>query len=230
MLLPLGSLANALAIVIGGVVGLSLGARFPERVRVLVFQGLGLAVLLIGVGMALKGERLLLILVSIISGGVVGELLRLEDLFLALGERLRRMVKSSSERFAEGFVAASLIYCIGSMAIVGALDEGLRGDHSVLYTKAILDGFASIALGSTHGFGVLFSAIPVFVYQFGLSLVAGVSKDFFSPAIITDLTGLGGLLITAIGINLLELAVIRIGNLLPSLVLLLVLATFWPWG
>jgi uncharacterized membrane protein YqgA involved in biofilm formation len=151
MLLPLGSLANALAIVVGGAVGLSLGARVPERGRVLVFQGLGLAVLLIGVGMALKGERLLLILVSIITGGVIGELIRLEDLFLALGERLRRMVKSSSERFAEGFVAASLIYCIGSMAIVGALDEGLRNDHSVLYTKAILDGFASIALGSTHG-------------------------------------------------------------------------------
>jgi uncharacterized membrane protein YqgA involved in biofilm formation len=227
MLLPLGSLANALAIIVGGAVGLGLGARFPERVRVLVFQGLGLAVLLIGVRMALAGERQLLILVSIIAGAVIGELMCLEDLFLALGERLRRLVKSSSERFAEGFVAASLIYCIGSMAIVGALDEGLRNDHSVLYTKAILDGFASIALGSTHGFGVLFSAVPVFVYQFGLSLVAGACKDFFSPAMITDLTGLGGLLITAIGVNLLGLASIRIGNLLPSLVLLLVFAAIW---
>ncbi len=160
MVFPLGSVINALAILVGGALGLLLHGRLPEKMRLVVFQGLGLCVLVIGMQMALQGKNTLLVVLSVLIGGIVGELCDLEDRFAGLAGRLKGLIKSSNTRFVEGMVNASLIYCIGAMAILGSFDEGIRGDHSILFTKALLDGFASIALASTYGSGVLFRPCP----------------------------------------------------------------------
>jgi uncharacterized membrane protein YqgA involved in biofilm formation len=225
--LPLGSIVNALAIIVGSVAGLLLGRRYPDRIRSIVFQGLGLAVLLIGMQMALKCQNPLLLIFSLVLGGIIGELIRLDDLFNRVGERLKKSVKSNNDLFTDGFVTAALIYGIGSMAIIGSFDEGLRGDPSILFTKSILDGLTSIALASTYGVGVLFSFIPIFLYQAGLTLFAYQFKDAFSPVLINELTAVGGLLILGIGFNILQFVEIKISNLLPSLVVSVILVTIF---
>lgn len=214
---PTGTLANVAAILAGSFLGLVLHGRMPLRVKTMVFQGLGLCVLVIGLGMALKMQNPVAVVLSVVLGGIVGELLRLEQAFERLAAWLKRAIKSKNETFTDGFVTATLIYCIGSMAILGALDEGLRGDPTILFTKAVLDGFASIALAATYGLGVAFSAIPLFLYQFGITLSAQAVQPFFTEPLLAQLTGTGGVLILGIGVNLLELKRIPLTNLLPAL-------------
>ncbi len=226
MVFPLGSVINALAILVGGSVGLLLHGRLPEKMRLVVFQGLGLCVLVIGMQMALQGRNALLVVLSILIGGILGEAMGLEDRFAGLANSLKGLVRSSNTRFVDGMVNASLIYCIGAMAILGSFDEGIRGDHSILFTKALLDGFASVALASTYGSGVLFSALPVLAYQGLLTVFAGSFQGFFSEHLIAQLTATGGTLILGIGINLLGLTVIRLSSLLPSLVVIVLLSAF----
>ena len=218
MNLPVGTLVNASAIVAGGLLGLLLHGRFPDGVKRLVFQGLGLAVLVIGLQMALKMDRPLVVVFSLMLGGIAGELLRIEERLEALGDTVKALARSSNALFTDGLVTASLIYCVGSMAILGALDEGLRADPTILFTKATLDGFAAIPLASTYGVGVLFSAVPILIYQGSMSLLAGSIRDVATPDLINQITATGGLLIVAIGINLLELTRIKISNFLPALV------------
>lgn len=228
MVFPMGSVMNALAILVGGGVGLLLHGRLPEKMRQVVFQGLGLCVLVIGMQMALQGKNGLLVVLSVLIGGIVGELMRLEDRFAGLASKLKNVVRSSNTRFVDGLVTASLIYCIGAMAILGSFDEGIRGDHSILFTKSLLDGFASIALASTYGSGVLFSALPVLLYQGLLTLFASSFQAYFSDYLIAQLTATGGTLILGIGINLLGLAAIRLSSLLPSVVVIVVLSLLAP--
>lgn len=226
-MLPLGSIVNALAIIGGSLVGCWLQSRFPERIRTIVFQGLGLCVLLIGIQMALKVENILIVIFAVLLGGISGELLRLDTLFARLGDRFKRLIKSDNVKFTDGLITASLIYCIGAMAIIGSLEEGINGDATVLYTKSILDGFASVALAATYGSGVLFSFIPVLVYQGAMTIGASFFQQYFSAMMISQVTACGGLLIIGIGINLLELAEIRLANLLPALVYVVVLTAFF---
>ena len=222
-MLPLGSLVNALAIILGSVIGMLLHNRFPERVRAIVFQGLGLCVLLIGIQMALKVENILILIFSVLLGGILGELLNLEGLFEILAGKLKAVVRSKNAAFTDGLITSSLIFCIGAMAIIGSFDEGIRGDATVLYTKSILDGFASVALASTYGAGVLFSFLPVLLYQGGLTLFAGVFQQYFSPLLIAQLTATGGVLILGIGFTLLDIKRVRLSNLLPALLVVVVL-------
>ncbi|NDV20380.1 DUF554 family protein [Pseudodesulfovibrio sp. JC047] len=226
-MLPLGSIVNALAIIGGSVLGCWLQSRFPERIRTIVFQGLGLSVLLIGIQMALKTENTILVVFAILLGGITGELLRLDTLFERLGNRFKKLIRSKNARFTEGLITASLVYCIGAMAIIGPLEEGIRGDTTVLFTKSILDGFASIAFAASYGSGVLFSFIPVLLYEATLTLGANFFQQYFSDMMIAQITGCGGLLIIGIGINLLELTEIRMANLLPGLVYIVVLTAIF---
>lgn len=227
MVFPLGSVANVVAILLGGTIGLVLRERLPERIQQVVFQGLGLCVLVIGIQMAVQAQNGLLVVLSVLAGGVVGEICGLEERFAGLAGRLKSLLRSKNTRFVEGMVNASLLYCIGAMAIIGSFDEGLRGDHSLLFTKALLDGFASVALASAYGSGVLFSALPVFCYQGLLSVAAGFLQPWFSDYLISQLTATGGTLIIGIGINLLNLTAIRLASLLPSLVVIVVLSLFF---
>ncbi|MBG0791835.1 MAG: DUF554 domain-containing protein [Desulfovibrionaceae bacterium] len=226
-MLPIGSIVNSLAIIGGSLLGCWLQSRFPERIRSIVFQGLGLCVLLIGFKMALKTENILIVIFATLLGGVTGELLRLDTLLERLGNRFKKMVRSKDPKFTDGLVTASLIYCIGAMAIVGSLEEGIRGNPTVLYTKSILDGFGSIVFAATYGVGVLFAFIPVLLYQGTITLGASFFQQYFSDMMIAQITGCGGLLILGIGINLLELTEIRLANLLPSLVYVVVLTFFF---
>jgi len=223
MILPVGSLINAAVIVAGGCIGMLLGNRLPERVRLIVFQGLGLCTLAIGMQMAFKASNPLYMVGSILVGAVIGELIRLEDRITSGGEAVKRLLKSGNTRFTDGFVAATLLFCIGSMAIIGPLEEGLNGDRTIVLTKAMLDFFAAIALGAALGSGVMFSAFPLLIYQGSITLFADSLRPYVSELIKSELTAVGGIMIIGIGINLLEIKKIRLSSLLPALVVVIII-------
>ena len=216
-MIPLGAIINALGITIGSLVGLAFGARLPERVRAIVFQGLGLCVLVIGFKMALLTQNPLIVIFSIVIGSVAGEMIGLEARLIRVGDWLKGRLKSSNPLFTEGMVNASVLFCIGAMAIIGSFDEGLRGDRAVVLSKTIIDSFAALAMASAYGLGVLFSAIPVLIYQGALTLLAGSLQSWLDPATMTELTAVGGTLIIGIGLNMLEITRISLSNMLPAL-------------
>lgn len=173
--------------------------------------------------MALRVDNLLILIFSILIGGILGELFHLETRINNLSDRLKTRLGSKETGFTEGLVTAFLIFCIGSMTIVGALNEGLTGDRSLLLTKSVLDGFTSIALASTFGIGVLFSIVPMLFFQGVLTVFAGLFSSFFSETLMNQLTATGGVLILGIGFNLLEIKQIKVVNLLPSLLVICIL-------
>jgi uncharacterized membrane protein YqgA involved in biofilm formation len=180
---------------------------------------LGLCLIVLGVQMGFKTQNQMALIFSILIGGIVGALLRLEDRFLHGGERLKLALRSKNPQFTEGMVNAAVLFCIGAMAILGSFDEGLRGDRSVIYTKSILDMFAATAMAAAFGGGVLFSAFAVLIYQGTLTLFASSLQAWMTPAIMTEMTAVGGVLILGIGLNLLELTRIPLSNMLPALFL-----------
>ena len=199
----IGTIVNVVAIVIGSLVGLFFARFFTERFRTVIMQGLALSIILIGMSMAVKTTNILIVIGSMVLGGATGELLRIEDRLESLGERLKRRFRSDSATFVTGFVTASLVYCVGAMAVVGSLDEGIRHDPHILLAKSLLDGVASIAFASTLGVGVIFSAISVFVYQGALTILGMLFGALLSETMIAELTASGGLLILGIGLNIL---------------------------
>lgn len=223
----LGVIVNTLAIILGACLG-QVFHRINEQMKTTVIQVLGLAVIFLGIEMAFSGSNFVLILFSLVIGAILGEWLHLEDKLESLGRWLEQKVGQHKGNIAKAFVTTTLIYCVGAMAVVGALNSGLRLDHDVLYTKSLLDGFTAIIFSSTLGIGVIFSAIPVFIYQGALALAATQINMFFTSdlinLIINDLTATGGILIMAIGFNMLELTKIKVGNLLPALVVAIVLS------
>ena len=224
-----GTIVNVIAILLGCSVGFILKSRFPKKIGKVVIQALGLASLLIGAQMALKTNNILLVIFSLVIGGVIGEIIDIEEGLERFGERVKLKFKSNdtSERFVEGFVTASLLYCVGSMAIMGALKEGLSGNPDILYAKSLLDGVTSLAFTAAMGIGVLFSVIPVFLYQGGITLLSRLIKDFLSPEIINEMTAVGGILILGIGFGLLEIRKIKVGNLLPAILVAALLAAIF---
>lgn len=224
-----GTIVNVVAIFLGCSAGFILKSKFPEKIEKIIMQALGLASLLIGMQMAIKADNILLVIFSLVIGGVIGEIINIEADLEKFGERIKRKFKSNntSERFVEGFLTASLLYCVGSMAIMGAIKEGLSGNPDILYAKSLLDGVTSIAFTAAMGIGVLFSAIPVFLYQGGITLLARTIKDFLSPEIINEMTAVGGILIWGIGFGLLGIKKIKVGNLLPAILVAAFLAAIF---
>lgn len=218
-----GTLVNGGLIVLGSIIGLFF-TKIPERMKETVMQGIGLAVILIGLQMAFSTEQIIIVLLSLLTGGVLGELINVEKWLDRFGNWLGSKFTTKNEKISvsQGFVTATLIFCIGAMGIIGALDGGIRNDHEVLITKGILDGFASLVLTTTLGFGVLFSVVPVVLYQGIIALFATqiekIVPEAFLNGLIVELTAVGGLMIVAIGLNMLKITQIRIGNLLPSIV------------
>ncbi|WP_114569736.1 DUF554 domain-containing protein [Exiguobacterium flavidum] len=214
-----GTIVNAVLIVIGTLLGL-LFHKIPERVKETVTAGIGLAVLVLGVQMGLKSENFLIVIGSLVIGSAVGEWLRLDEKLNGVGYRLERRIGGESN-VAEGFIVATLIFVIGAMGVVGALDSGLRLNHEVLYTKGLIDGFTALVLSSTLGIGVLFSALPVLLYQGAIALLAVQITKFVPDAVmnqfILEMTATGGVMIIAIGLNLVGITKIRVANMLPSL-------------
>jgi hypothetical protein len=218
-----GTLINAGAILVGGAAGVILHSRLPRRVTDIVFQGLGLFSLFIGFNMAMRTSHMLLMIFSIVLGSIFGELMSLEAGMEKLSENLKTRLKSSNEKFTEGMITAFLLYCMGSMTILGAFEEGLGGEPNLLLAKSVLDGFSSVALASALGIGVLFSILPLLVYQGGLTLLAAQLQEVFTELVIDELSAVGGLLLIGLGINLLEIKRLRIMNMLPALVIIVVL-------
>lgn len=218
----LGTLVNGALIIIGTFLG-KLLHRIPEGMKVTVMHAISLTVMVLGLQMGLKSHNFLIVILSLVIGAVIGEMMHLEEMLDHLGKWLERKIGSSGTgNISEGFVTATLIFVIGAMAIVGALDSGIRGDHSVLYTKAIIDGFTALILTTTLGMGVLFSAVPVVLYEGTIALFA-TQIDRFVPhelmnQFIAEMTATGGIMIFAIGLNLMGLIKIKVGNLLPGIV------------
>ena len=214
----LGTIVNAIAIVIGGLVGLLFGQAFSEKIKKTVIQGIGLAILLIGVSMALQTKNPLITISSLVLGGIIGEWIDIELRLQHLGLWLERKFakKGQGTGFAKAFVTTSLIYCVGAMAIMGSLESGLSGNHNILFAKSMLDGITAVIFASSMGIGVLISALPVFLYQGTITLAAGLLQAVLSPSIIAEMSATGGLLILGIGFNILELKEIKVGNLLPA--------------
>ena len=226
-MIPLGPLVNGVAIIAGGLLGLTLHGRFPDRVRIIMFQALGLSILLIGLKMALAVTAPLLVVVSMLAGAVAGELMDIERAMARIGDGLKARLQSDNALFTDGLVTASVIFCTGTMAILGAFDEALRADRTLLFTKAALDGSVALILATTYGSGVLLSFLPVALYEGALVYLGAAAHSYFTPDRLTQLTAVGGLLIVAIGINMLGLLKIKVANLLPAMVVAVVLAPFF---
>jgi hypothetical protein len=213
----IGTLANSGAILVGSLIGLAAGRRVSERFKTIVMQGLGLSVMLIGLQMALTGKEMITIVACLLIGGITGELINIEKQLEKLGERIKRRFRSDSATFVQGFVSSSLLYLTGAMMIVGSIQDGAAGDPGILYIKALLDGAASVALASSLGVGVAFSALSVLVVQGGITILSSHLVFLTTPEVLDAITATGGVLILAIGINLLDLKRIRVGNLLPAI-------------
>ena len=218
-----GTFINIAAILIGGSIGLIFGARIPERFKNTVIAGMGLFTAAMGLQMFLKSENQLIVLGALIIGALLGEWLKIEDRLQALGQTLEQRFSKDTEtgagsKFVRGFMVASLLFCIGPMAILGSIQDGLTGDYNLLAVKSTLDGFASIAFASTLGVGVMFSAIIILVYQGGISLLAGQLSSIITDPMMNEMTATGGVILTGLAIsNLLEIKKIRVGNFLPAL-------------
>ena len=217
----IGTLINVGTVLVGGTLGLMLGSRLPERIRETLMNGIGLVTLVIGVQMALSTKNILYVLGSVLLGGLIGEALRLDDRLQSLASRLESRVVGKNEGglFARAFITASLVFCVGPMTILGSFFDGLNGNFQLLAAKSILDGFAALAFASSLGFGVLFSIITILLYQGGLTLGAGLLKPLLTDAMISEMTAVGGVLMLAIGLGLLDLKRIRVANLLPGLII-----------
>lgn len=221
----LGTIVNALAIIAGSLLGLLFSKGIPENYKEIILSGVGLSVVLIGIRSALVSDNLMVIIFSVIVGALLGEWMQIEKKLERLGLFLESKVTAKSDdskSFARGFVTASLVFCVGSMAIVGSMESGLTGNHQTLFAKSVLDGVTSIIFASAMGVGVMFSSIAVFVYQGIITITAVFMKSFLVPATIEQMTSVGGLLIMAIGFNMLKITTIRVGNLIPAIFLPLV--------
>lgn len=229
--MPIATFINMLAVLLGGSLGLLLGKRFPDNIKNITFHAIGLFTLLLGVKMALVGQEMLLMIFSLILGGIAGELLQLDKKTNALGDWLKGKIKTKNDRFSEGLTTTFLIFCVGSMTVLGAIEEGINDNRTLILTKSVLDGFTAIALATVYGNSVLFSVIPMLFFQGGLTVMAAQAQYIFDDYIVQEMGAVGGLMIIGIGINLLELKSIKVLNLLPSLlvmVLFLISRPYWP--
>ena len=241
-----GTIVNALAVLAGSAAGLLLtwlagrfsshlpagSASLGQRLQTIIMQGVALCVLFIGISGSFKGSNTLIAILSMVIGAIIGELLDLDKRMRALGDWVQKktehLVKSGNTgpSISDGFVTASLLFCVGAMAIVGALQDGLTGDHATLFAKSLLDGISSIVFAASLGVGVAFSAVAVFLYQGIIALAASFLSPFLGDAVIAEMTCVGSLLILALGLNMLDLTKIKVMNLVPAIFLPILLCMF----
>jgi len=212
----LGTIVNTIAILVGGTLGLIFRRGISDRFKSTVMKALGLAVFMIGLAGALRSENILLLIFSMVIGSLVGEAMNIEDKLDRFGKWIESRSGQGEGQVAKGFVVTSLMYCVGAMAIVGALESGLTGNHETLYAKSLLDGVTAVIFASTLGIGVLFSAGSVFLYQGAITMAAGALATVLVEAVIIEMSAIGGLLIMGIAMNILEFKRVPVGNMLPA--------------
>jgi len=226
-----GTFINVLTVVLGGSLGSLLGERLPPRIREIVVQGIGLVVLAVGMDMALSSNNFLLVLGSVLVGGILGEWWqlqrRLDDAGRWLESKAERFPFLTRGEFTKGFVMASLVFCAGPMTVLGSIQDGLSGDYTLLAIKSVLDGFSSLAFAAAMGMGVTFAAITVLVVQGTLTLGASLFEGLLTEAMITELTATGGVVMLGIGLLMLEVKRIKVANFLPALVVAPLLVALW---
>ena len=230
-----GTVINVITVVAGGTLGALLGERLPSRIRHIIMQGVGLVTLAVGMSMAVATKNFVLVLVSIVTGGILGEWWRLEERLDGAGEWLEakasRFPFLARGEFTKGFVTASLVFCVGPMTVLGSFQDGLSGDYTLLAIKSVLDGFAALAFAASMGMGATFSAITVLVYQGSLTLGASLFENILTDAMITEMTATGGVMILGIGLLLLEIKRVSVANFLPALAIAPLLVALWEmWG
>lgn len=227
----IGTIVNAAAVVVAGAVGLGIRRHLPEKITDIVFQALGLVTIVIGVKMALEMQNILLGVISLVLGSVAGQWIGIDRYLERFSEWLRRRTGKVGDgmqgRFTEGFVTATMLFCVGSMAIIGSIEDGMGQPPTVLYTKSVMDATSALILAATLGVGVVFSAVPVLIYQGGLTLMASLVMHWMNDAMIADMTGVGGVMIIGLGINLLKIKEIKAANMLPALIVIVVLTCFF---
>lgn len=219
----LGTFVNIGAVLVGSTVGLLFHRRLPEKIVTIVFQAIGLFTLFLGFTMASKTANYLILIFSLVVGSIIGQWLTLDHALDTFSQRLKDRLGLQNDKFTEGLVAAFLLFCMGSMTILGAFEEGMGNPPNLLYAKSILDGFASIALAAGLGVGVAFSTIPLLLYQGGLTLFAGWLGEFFRDVVLDEMTAVGGLMLIGLGINILEIKSLKVINMLPGLVVAVLL-------
>ncbi len=212
----LGTIVNVAAVIAGSIIGMILKHRLPSKITTIVFQAIGLATIFFGVSMAFKSNNWVILILSLVSGAIIGQILNLDDLMNRVGEKLKTILKVSSDKFSDGLVTAFLLFCMGSMTVLGSLEEGMNNNADLLLAKSVMDGFSSIALAAAMGIGVLFSALPLLIYQGAITLFAGSLHEFLSTPLINEITATGGILLIGMGINILEIKKIPVLNLLPA--------------
>ena len=221
-----GSLFNAMLVIAGTAIGLTVGKRLPERLTGSLMSAIGVFVLYLGIDMTGASTSILNLLFSFIGGTAIGEAMDIHSALERFGEWAKRKLKMRDERFGEAFVSASLIYCTGSLAILGSIEEGLGGFPAILITKSIIDGTSSIIFAATLGLGTAFSAVSILAYQGTITLTAAAAQSVMTQPVIDSMTAVGGLMIVCIGLNLLGVTKIRTSNQLPGIVIAALIASF----
>lgn len=232
----IGTLVNTGAVIAGSAIGLLIHSRLPQKMVNIVFQGLGLFTCAIGISMSLRSNNMLLMVVSIVIGSLIGQGLGIDKYLRRFSDYLQKKNnkktldtsgQETTNRFSEGFITATMLFCIGSMSILGAIEDGMGQTPTLLYTKSIMDGISSIALASSFGIAIMFSSIPLFLYQGGLTLFASFIMRYMNDQMVADMTGVGGVLLIGLGINILKIKDINITNMLPSLIIIIILSKFF---
>jgi len=213
----LGTVVNSVSIIVGSVLGVFLKEGIKGRYKETIMQGMSLVVMLIGIMGAVESKNILLVIISLALGSIIGEKINIEEKLDKLGSILENKLGKNNSSFAEGFVTSSLVFCIGAMAIVGALESGLQGNSKTLFAKSVIDGISSIIFASTMGIGVAFSSVCVFLYQGIITVLASEIKGYLTADVIREMSAVGGLLVFAIGLNMMEIKKIRVGNMLPAI-------------
>lgn len=224
----IGTLVNILAIIAGSSIGLMLNKSLPNRYIKTFFQVIGLFTIYLGISMALQTTHVLHMVMALISGALIGEMISIQANVEKLGNWLKTKFRSGDEKFTEGLVTAFLLYCIGSLTIIGAIEAGLTGNQNLIYIKSLMDGVSSIALASALGFGVMLSVVPLLIFQGGITLLAMQFGDFIPEIMITELSAVGGILLIGLGINILDIKKINVLNMLPALITIIILLWLFP--
>lgn len=218
-----GTIINVLAIIAGSSVGLLLKRKLPERYTRIVFQAIGLFTIFLGIKMTLSSHHIIYLIFSLVLGSITGEMLRLDKQIDRFSNFIRIKLKSDNEKFAEGFISSFLLFCMGSMTVLGAIEEGLGNEPKLLIAKSIMDGFSSIALASAMGIGVLLSAVPLLLYQGSITVFATYFHENLTELYVNEITAVGGIMLLGLGISILDIKKINIINMLPGLLYMILL-------
>lgn len=226
----LATVINAVSVIIGAIVGVLIAGRVNDRFSSVIYTAIGVVTLIIGMQMAFEGQRVVYLALSLVIGGLVGTALGIENAIMRLGEWLKTRVGGSKAEgtFAQGFLDASVLFCVGALTIVGSFQAGAEGNYELLLTKSVMDGFMALLLAAALGRGVAFSALTILVYQGGLTLAAGLLRGTLSPLLLSEISAVGGALVLMIGLNLLQLREVKTANFIPALLVILLFVALDP--